>query len=83
MISYGSHFANAGKMLMPLKIKLLHTISEKTGSLISIKENVKDINLLSEEDSVKMFAMDFEEFRNFSAADVEITYIPAYMAMYL
>ena len=83
MTNYGSHFVGANKMLMPLKIKLLHTISEKTGSLISIKENVKDINLLSEEDSVKMFAMDFEEFRNFSAADVEITYIPAYMAMYL
>lgn len=83
MISNGSHFANAGKMLMSLKIKLLHIISEKTDSLISIKGNVKDIDLLSEEDSVKMFAMDFEEFRNFFAADVEIAYIPAYMAMYL
>lgn len=34
----------------------------ETGSLISIKENVKDINLPSEEHSVKMFPMDFEEF---------------------
>ena len=32
------------------------------GSLISIKENVKDILIPSEEQSIKMFPMDFEEF---------------------
>ncbi|MCM1198028.1 MAG: AAA family ATPase, partial [Clostridium sp.] len=34
----------------------------ETGSLISIRENVKDITIPSEEESVKMFPMDFEEF---------------------
>lgn len=34
----------------------------ETGSLISIKENVKDILIPSEEQSIKMFPMDFEEF---------------------
>lgn len=34
----------------------------ETGSLISIKENVKDILIPSEEESVKMGPMDFEEF---------------------
>lgn len=34
----------------------------ETGSLISIRENVKDILIPSEEESVKMFPMDFEEF---------------------
>ncbi len=34
----------------------------ETGSLISIHENVKDIIIPSEEESVKMFPMDFEEF---------------------
>jgi len=34
----------------------------ETGSLISIKSNVKDILIPSEEDSVEMFPMDFEEF---------------------
>ena len=34
----------------------------ETGSLISIKENVKDILIPSEEESIKMFPMDFEEF---------------------
>ncbi len=32
------------------------------GSLISIKENVKDIILPSEEQMIKMYPMDFEEF---------------------
>ncbi len=32
------------------------------GSLISIKKNVKDILIPSEEQSIKMFPMDFEEF---------------------
>ncbi len=34
----------------------------ETGSLISIKKNVKDILIPSEEDSIKMYPMDFEEF---------------------
>ena len=34
----------------------------ETGSLISIKENVKDILVPSEEDSINMYPMDFEEF---------------------
>ena len=34
----------------------------ETGSLLSIKENVKDIIIPSEEKKVKMFPLDFEEF---------------------
>lgn len=34
----------------------------ETGSLISIKENVKDITIPSEERQIKMYPMDFEEF---------------------
>ena len=34
----------------------------ETGSLISIKENVKDILIPSEERTIKMYPMDFEEF---------------------
>lgn len=34
----------------------------ETGSLISIKENVKDILIPSEEEHTRMFPMDFEEF---------------------
>ena len=34
----------------------------ETGSLISIKENVKDIIIPSEERKIKMYPMDFEEF---------------------
>ena len=34
----------------------------ETGSLISLKENVKDILVPLEEQSIKMFPMDFEEF---------------------
>lgn len=34
----------------------------ETGSLISIKKNVKDILIPSEEDSIEMHPMDFEEF---------------------
>ena len=34
----------------------------ETGSLISLKENVKDILIPSEEQSIKMFPMNFEEF---------------------
>ncbi|MCM1534280.1 MAG: AAA family ATPase [Corallococcus sp.] len=34
----------------------------ETGSLVSIKENVKDITIPSEERHIKMYPMDFEEF---------------------
>ena len=34
----------------------------ETGSLISIQENVKDITIPSEERSIKMYPLDFEEF---------------------
>lgn len=34
----------------------------ETGSLISIKENVKNISIPSEERDIKMYPMDFEEF---------------------
>ncbi|MDO4510553.1 MAG: AAA family ATPase [Bacteroidales bacterium] len=34
----------------------------ETGSLVSIKKNVKDILIPSEEESIEMFPMDFEEF---------------------
>lgn len=34
----------------------------ETGSLVSIKENVKDITIPSEERKIKMYPMDFEEF---------------------
>ena len=34
----------------------------ETGSLISINENVKDILIPSEEENIKMYPMDFEEF---------------------
>ena len=34
----------------------------ETGSLISVKENVKDIVIPSEERSIQMYPMDFEEF---------------------
>ena len=34
----------------------------ETGSLISIKENVKDITIPSEERKIKMYPMDYEEF---------------------
>ena len=34
----------------------------ETGSLVSIKENVRDITIPSEERKIKMYPMDFEEF---------------------
>ena len=35
----------------------------ETGSLISIKKNTENITIPSEEDSIQMYPMDFEEFR--------------------
>ena len=47
----------------------------ETGSLISIKENVKDIVLPSEERSLKMYPLDFEEFAWAFGQDMLISYI--------
>lgn len=35
----------------------------ETGSLISIRQNIKDITIPSEEDRIEMYPLDFEEFR--------------------
>ena len=47
----------------------------ETGSLISIKENVKDILIPSEEQSITMFPMDFEEFAWALGEEMLIKYI--------
>lgn len=47
----------------------------ETGSLISIKKNVKDILIPSEEESVEMFPMDFEEFLWAMGEDMLMPYI--------
>ncbi len=47
----------------------------ETGSLISIKENVKDITIPSEERILKMYPLDFEEFCLAFGEDMLISYI--------
>lgn len=47
----------------------------ETGSLISIKKNVKNIMLPSEEHAIEMFPMDFEEFLWAMGDDVLMPYI--------
>lgn len=47
----------------------------ETGSLISINENVKDIVIPSEEQSIMMFPMDFEEFAWALGEEMIIEYI--------
>ena len=47
----------------------------ETGSLISIRENVKDITIPSEERPIKMYPMDFEEFCWAFGEDQMIAYI--------
>lgn len=47
----------------------------ETGSLISIKENVKDITIPSEERTLSMYPMDFEEFAWAMGEEQLITYI--------
>ena len=47
----------------------------ETGSLISIKENVKDIVIPSEERTLKMYPLDFEEFCMALNEDMLIDYI--------
>lgn len=47
----------------------------ETGSLISIKKNVKDIMLPSEEHAIEMYPMDFEEFLWAMGDEVMMPYI--------
>lgn len=47
----------------------------ETGSLISIKENVNDITLPSEERKIKMYPMDFEEFGRALGEEQMMNYI--------
>lgn len=47
----------------------------ETGSLISIKKNVKNIVIPSEEDSIEMYPMDFEEFLWAMGNEVLMPYI--------
>lgn len=47
----------------------------ETGSLISIKENVKDITIPSEERALTMYPMDFEEFAWAMDEEPLMTYI--------
>ncbi len=47
----------------------------ETGSLISIKENVQDITIPSEERKLKMYPMDFEEFCQAMGEEVLVEYI--------
>ncbi len=47
----------------------------ETGSLISIKENVKDIVIPSEERRMKMYPLDFEEFAQALGEEMLISYI--------
>jgi len=47
----------------------------ETGSLISIKENVEDITLPSEERRMKMYPVDFEEFMIYMKEEILLDYI--------
>ena len=47
----------------------------ETGSLISIKENVENITIPSEERKIKMYPLDFEEFASFMGEDLLLEYI--------
>ena len=47
----------------------------ETGSLISIKENVEDITVPSEERKLKMYPLDFEEFASYLGEDLLLDYI--------
>lgn len=47
----------------------------ETGSLISIKENVSDITVPSEERKMKMYPIDFEEFMEYMGEEVLLDYI--------
>lgn len=47
----------------------------ETGSLISIKENVSDITIPSEERKIKMYPVDFEEFLDYMGEELFKDYI--------
>ena len=47
----------------------------ETGSLISIKENVENITIPSEEKKIRMYPVDFEEFLVYIGEDVLLDYI--------
>ena len=47
----------------------------ETGSLISLKQNVKDIVIPSEEDSLDMYPLDFEEFLWAMGDEVSMPYV--------
>lgn len=47
----------------------------ETGSLISIRENVEDITIPSEERKLKMYPVDFEEFAEYLGEDLLLEYI--------
>lgn len=47
----------------------------ETGSLISIRENVEDITIPSEEKKIKMYPVDFEEFLIYMGEEVLLDYI--------
>ncbi len=47
----------------------------ETGSLISIKENVEDITIPSEERKIRMYPLDFEEFASYLGEGLLLDYI--------
>lgn len=47
----------------------------ETGSLISIRENVENITLPSEERKIRMYPVDFEEFMVYMGEDILLEYI--------
>ncbi len=47
----------------------------ETGSLISIRENVEDITIPSEEKKIKMYPVDFEEFLIYMGEEILLDYI--------
>ena len=47
----------------------------ETGSLISIKKNVKDIIIPSEEEEMNLYPLDFEEFLNAIGDEVTVPYL--------
>ena len=47
----------------------------ETGSLITLKQNIKDIVIPSEEDSIEMFPLDFEEFLWAMGSDLTISFL--------
>ena len=49
--------------------------SIETGSLISIRENVEDITIPSEERKLKMYPVDFEEFVTYLGEELLLEYI--------